>query len=109
MTQVENMDIANLRKDLAAGRFEFSRHAFHRAVERNISADEIRQAGAVVEVIEDYPRDKYLPSCLLLGFTSGGRPLHLQVCYIEAELVKIITLYEPNPGQWEEYRRRRTS
>jgi hypothetical protein len=103
------MDIANLRKDLAAGSFEFSRHAFHRSVERNISADEIMQAGAVVEIIEDYPHDKYLPSCLLLGFTQGGRPLHLQVCYSEAGHIKIITLYEPDPGQWEEYRRRRTS
>ena len=101
------MDIEQIRKDLAAGRFEFSRHAFHRAVERNISADEIVQAGTMAEVIEEYPDDKYLPSCLLLGFTRKQRPLHMQVCYTDTNVVKIITLYEPDPQQWKEYRKRR--
>jgi len=101
------MDIEQIRKDLAAGRFEFSRHAFHRAVERNISADEIVQAGTMAEVIEEYPDDKYLPSCLLFGFTRKQRPLHMQVCYTDTNVVKIITLYEPDPQQWKEYRKRR--
>ena len=38
--------LAQVRHDLAAGDFEFSRHAFRRAVERNISELEIREAGA---------------------------------------------------------------
>ena len=101
------MDIEQIRKDLAAGRFEFSRHAFHRAVERNIGADEIVQAGTMAEVIEEYPDDKYLPSCLLFGFTRKQRPLHMQVCYTDTNVVKIITLYEPDPQQWKEYRKRR--
>ena len=101
------MDIEQIRKDLAAGRFEFSRHAFHRAVERNISADEIVQAGTMAEVIEEYPDDKYLPSCLLFGFTRKQRPLHMQVCYTDTNVVKIITLYEPDPQQWKEHRKRR--
>ena len=101
------MDIEQIRKDLAAGRFEFSRHAFHRAVERNISADEIVQAGTMAKVIEEYPDDKYLPSCLLFGFTRKQRPLHMQVCYTDTNVVKIITLYEPDPQQWKEYRKRR--
>lgn len=72
------------------GECEFSRHAFKRAVERNISELEIRQAGAQAQIIEDYPDDKYSPSCLLLGFTGEGRPIHLQVSYLESDLVKII-------------------
>lgn len=103
------MDVESIRKDLAAGHFEFSRHAFHRAVERNISADEIMQAGATVEIIEKYPDDKYLPSCLLFGFTRKQRPLHLQVCYTDTNRIKIITLYEPDPRQWTDYRKRRQS
>ncbi|MFH0340728.1 MAG: DUF4258 domain-containing protein [Chromatiales bacterium] len=58
---------------MATGRFDFSRHAFKRAVERNISEQEIRTAGARAEIIEEYPEDKYSPSVLLLGFTSAGR------------------------------------
>jgi hypothetical protein len=101
------MDIAQIRNDIAAGRFEFSCHAFHRAVERNISTEDIIQAGTMAEVIEKYPDDKYLPSCLLLGFTRKQRPLHMQVCYTDTNILKIITLYEPNPRQWQEYRKRR--
>jgi hypothetical protein len=89
------------------GRFEFSRHAFKRAVERNISGEEIRQAGANVEIIEDYPADKFSPSCLTLGFTEGGRPLHMQVCYTGSGMLKIITLYEPDAGKWIDFRVRR--
>ena len=59
------------------------------------------------EVIEDYPDDKYSPSSLLLGFTQGKRALHIQVSRLESDLVKIITLYEPDNIQWIKYRRRR--
>ena len=96
-----------IRRQLASGEFEFSRHALKRAVERNISELEIRQAGAKAMLIEDYPDDKYSPSCLLLGFTETERPLHLQVSYADTELVKIITLYEPDETEWYDYTHRR--
>lgn len=56
-----------LRRQLSAGDFEFSRHAFKRAVERNISSIEIQQAGAQARIIEDYPEDKYAPVASCLG------------------------------------------
>jgi hypothetical protein len=96
-----------VRRQLSAGEFSFSRHAFKRVVERNIGEQEIRQAGLRAEMIEHYPDDKYSPSCLLLGFSQSGRPLHIQVSLAETELVKIITLYEPDPTEWIRYSRRR--
>lgn len=62
-----------------------------------------------LEVIENYPEDKYGPSCLLLGFTSAGRPLHVACSYPSRPLVKIITLYEPDPEEWTDNRIRRES
>jgi len=99
--------LRDIQQQLAAGEFEFSRHAFRRVVERNISEVEIREAGAKAEVIEDYPADKYSPSALLLGFTAHGRPLHFQVSFADAVLTKIITIYEPDPNEWIEHRKRR--
>jgi hypothetical protein len=96
-----------IRRQLASGEFEFSRHAFRRAIERNISEREIREAGASAELIEDYPDDKYAPSALLLGFSASGRPLHFQVSFDDTALTKIITIYEPDPGEWVEHRNRR--
>ena len=99
--------LLDLQRQLAAGEFEFSRHAFRRVVERNISEQEIREAGTKAEVIENYPEDKYSPSALLLGFTTGGRPLHFQVSFRHGPLAKIITIYEPDPNEWIEHRKRR--
>ena len=92
--------LEEIRQQLSQGEFEFSRHAFKRAVERNISDTEIRQAGSEARIIEDYPEDKYAPSCLLLGFTLADRPLHIQASYADSPIVKIITLYEPDQTEW---------
>ena len=99
--------LSEIQRQLASGEYEFSRHAFRRVVERNISEQEIREAGAKAEVIESYPQDKYSPSALLLGFTTAGRPLHFQVSFAESDLTKIITIYEPDPKEWIEHRKRR--
>lgn len=101
--------IEELRKYLERGQFEFSFHAFKRAVERNISEAEIREIAKNAEIIENYPDDKYAPSCLLLGFTDLGRPLHTQVTRIETSegLIKIITIYQPNEEEWIDYSIRR--
>ena len=99
--------LSQIQQELAAGRFEFSRHALRRAVERNISEQEIREAGVMAEVVESYPQDKYSPSGLLLGFTRGGRALHFQVSFAASDATKIITIYEPDPNEWIENRKRR--
>lgn len=73
----------------------------------SLSEEEIRVAGQHAEVIEEYPEDKYSPSVLLLGFTAAGRPLHIQVSMADSEMTRIITLYQPDPAEWVEFRRRR--
>ena len=96
-----------IQRQLQTGDFEFTRHAFKRAIERNISEQEIKEASSTLELIEDYPKDKYSPSCLLLGFTLKDRVLHIQVSRIDSDKTKIITLYEPHPNQWINFRRRK--
>lgn len=99
--------LQEIRRQLTSGEFEFSHHAFRRAVERNISEQEIREAGTAAELIEDYPDDKYAPSALLLGFSAAGRALHFQVSFDDTVSTKIITIYEPDPNEWIEHRKRR--
>jgi len=89
-----------IRRQLADGEFDFSRHALRRVVERNISEQEIREAAVNAQVIEEYPEDKYSPSCLIFGQTKNQRPLHMQISLADSENVRIITLYEPDPAEW---------
>ena len=99
--------LETVQTQLQSGQFEFTRHALKRAIERNISDVEIRELSEAIEIVEDYPDDKYSPSSLILGFTQGNRALHLQISRIESDFIKIITLYEPDPEQWINYRRRK--
>ncbi len=94
--------LAKIQEQLNVGEYEFSEHGFKRAVERNISEIEIKDAGSSAKIIEEYPDDKYSSSCLLLGFTKAERPLHIQVSYADTDFVKIITIYEPDRKEWSD-------
>lgn len=100
--------VGAIREKIAGGVFEFSDHATYRSIRRGITTEEIRQAIANGEIIEDYPDDYYGPSCLILGYTLTQRPLHIHCSYATRPLVKIITLYQPDPSEWlENYKIRR--
>ncbi|WP_428102470.1 DUF4258 domain-containing protein [Candidatus Rariloculus sp.] len=69
----------------------------------------LREAMRAPELVEDYPDAKYGPSCLILGFTNSGRPLHVHCSHASRELVKIITPYQPSPSIWVDFKHRRMS
>jgi uncharacterized protein DUF4258 len=99
--------IEGIRAKVANGEFEFSRHALDQTLRRNIAVAEIFAAIAAGEVIEDYPDDKYGPSCLILGWTATKRPLHVQCSYPSRPIIKVITLYEPDPDMWIDFQERK--
>jgi hypothetical protein len=103
----ERLLAEQIRGKAADGRFELSDHAVKQALDRSIAVHEVREALGRGEVIEDYPNDKYGPSCLVLGRTDTGRPLHVQCSYPSRPVLKIITLYEPDPELWTDHRQRR--
>lgn len=78
----------------------FRVHAVKRMVERRISEDDVRAVLETGEVVENYPDAAPYPARLLFGWT-GGRPLHV-VCAEDAEggHTFIITVYEPDEGEW---------
>lgn len=100
--------ISEIRQKIAAGEFEFSGHAVDQSILRRVSVQELREAMILGEVIEDYPNDKYGPSCLVLGYTRAHRPLHVQCSHPSRSPLKIITLYEPDPNLWIDFKVRRT-
>ena len=78
--------IDEIREKIEAEQFEFSKHAVDQSIIRRISVQETRELFGDAEVIEDYPEDKYGPSCLILGKTREGRatayPMQLPVAPI---------------------------
>ncbi len=101
-------DYQALRQIFLAKQYLLTLHASDRAIKRDIDSLEIEEAVLSGEVIEDYPDDKYGPSCLILGRTSANRGLHVQVSY--PPNVKIITIYEPSSDEWEgDWKTRKTN
>ncbi|WP_369431569.1 DUF4258 domain-containing protein [Rhodohalobacter sulfatireducens] len=97
-----------IHKKVIHNQFEFSRHAVDQSIIRNISVQEVKQAiNKEAKIIEDYPNDKCGPSCLILGLTKQNRPLHIQCSYPSRPVLKIITLYEPDPEKWINFEKRR--
>jgi hypothetical protein len=84
--------IESIKKRVTSGKWRFTLHAFERCIERDISPSEIAEVIMSGEIIEDYPTDKYGPSCLILGETSKGRKLHVQC---STDPVWIVTAYDP--------------
>ncbi len=95
------VQIEKIIEKIKSKQYEYSRHAMDQSIIRDIDVAEMEHA--ILEnavIIEDYPNDKYGPSCLVLGYTKSGRPLHIQCTYQESYFMKIITLYQPDPERW---------
>ena len=57
---------------------------------------------ATLEIIEAYPQDKYLPSFLVRG-EAEGCVFHAQIAAdTEGENIRVVTMYTPDPNEWDE-------
>ncbi|MFQ5676687.1 MAG: DUF4258 domain-containing protein [bacterium] len=97
--------INEIREKIQKGEHRFSDHAVKRMIQRSIERNEVEEAVLGGEIIEDYPEDKYSPSCLIYGKTEAGRDLHIQASF--PPKVVVVTLYEPDPDEWIDFRIRR--
>jgi hypothetical protein len=98
--------ITKIGQAVREGRYRYTVHAAQQLIARRIRTEEVQQAIASGEVIEDYPQHHYGPACLILGRTRRGRVLHV-LCALKP-VVAVITVYEPSPEKWEaDWKRRR--
>jgi hypothetical protein len=99
--------IKAIQEKILSRRYELSRHALDQSIKRGILIAELEEAmSGSAEIIEDYPDDKYGPTCLVLGYTVAGRALHVVCSYPSRPLIKIVTIYEPDPTRWAADRHR---
>lgn len=91
-------------KDAVAKKILYTIHAIDEmnAEDELISIDEVRDVIFDGEIIEEYPEDKRGHSCLMMGHTKKGRPVHV-VCSPKEEYLAIITAYVPSLDKWESH------
>ena len=98
------MDIGRIHQAIQKEVY-FREHAIQKLVERNIAEKEVVEAIESGEIIEEYPVDKYGPTCLIFGLTESRRPLHVLVSY--SVPIWVVTAYEPDERQWLDHKIRR--
>ncbi len=102
-------DILNFVRESASKKILFLPHAIRQMSmpDRLITTKNIRHIIANGELIEDYPEDARGHSCLILGFTTDDRPIHI-VCSPKKEYLAIITAYVPTKEDWKNnYKKRK--
>jgi hypothetical protein len=101
-------DLQQIRGAIAGGDYLLTRHAAKRMQSCRVTIAVLEEAFGDddPEVLEDYPHHQRGPCCLVLGWDASGRPLHAVFGY-GGSRIAVITIYEPDPDQWTDYRRRR--
>lgn len=95
------MDIESIRAKVKDGKYMISFGHTEKIRQRKITVREIEDTICEGTIIEPYPNDPRGASCLILGFTSNGRPLHVVCGKLKEEEILIITAYEPDIKEWE--------
>jgi len=69
---------------------------------RFISREAILDSLDTYEIIESYPRDKYMPSYLVYA-VPHDEVIHIQIAAdAKDDTVRIVTAYKPTLDKWEE-------
>jgi hypothetical protein len=101
------MDINDIKEKVRNSTYKISFTHTEKFRQRKIEIRELEEAIFAGQIIEEYPADPRGPSCLILGYTQGNRPLHI-VCGIIREELLVITAYEPSLEEWKtDWRTRR--
>lgn len=91
--------LERLRAQASVEDIRVTQHAQQEMVEEDIALNDVFEAIARGQILEDYPEHRRGPRCLLYGLTQDGRPLHI-VCTTARPVLVIITVYEPKPPRW---------
>ena len=96
-----------IRDSFRRGTFTFGLHGFSRMVQSGLRESDLLEAIGFddPEIIEDYPSDIRGPSCLIQGVCRRGI---IHVVCTSSTRPFVITVYRPDPDQWdEEFRNRK--
>ncbi len=78
----------------------YSRHGEQERQNDNLTIAEVSEAIGNGMILEQYPDTGRGESCLVVGFTKHGKPIHI-VCGERNEKLVIITVYIPSPPKFK--------
>lgn len=82
------------------GEYYFSMHGDQERMNDDLTVSEVEEAILSGRILEDYPEDKRGESCLVVGFSNSGIPVHI-VCGERENKMVVITVYIPKPPKFK--------
>ena len=89
-----------IHRKVSEDEYYFTKHGDQERKNDNLRISEVEEAllnGRILEQYEDTGRGK---SCLVVGFTNDGKPLHVVCGKMKGALV-IVTIYIPSPPKFK--------
>ena len=80
--------------------YYFSKHGDQERQNENLLIAEIEEALLSGRVLEHYDDTGRGESCLVVGFTNSGKPVHI-VCGARGEQLIVVTVYIPRPPKFK--------
>ena len=103
------MNLKWIRRKIIAQDYEITPHAAEELEDEYIPITELEGAILNGQILEQYADrgDLRGDSCLILGYTPNGDPLHAVVSRGKMDDMHIVTAYFPKPPEWTDERTRR--
>lgn len=99
-----------IRRCVRQGKVLWTYHVNMRLKGRFINRQAILESHEHYEIIEKYPKDKYLPSYLAYSEYQGDIIHILFAVDLQGDNIRIVTAYRPSLEEWKEgFRTRRDS
>ena len=95
------IEIKVLQEMCRKRKLRWTGHILVRLINRHIHQIDVENAILTGQIIEQYPDDYPLPSCLILGVSCKNIKLHV-VCGTDGEELWMITAYYPDKKQWNQ-------
>lgn len=100
-------NLAFIKSCIVRRRIYWSYHVNMRLKERFVTRNTILSSVDTYEIIEEYPEDKYLPSCLVYAKHEGSI-IHIQIALDNNnDNIRIVTAYRPTSEKWEDNLKKR--
>ncbi|MBI4556644.1 MAG: DUF4258 domain-containing protein [Candidatus Hydrogenedentes bacterium] len=91
-----------IREEIFAQTYEISIHADDERIAESLTVEQVESALLSGSIIEQDTEDPRGASCLVLGFASGGLPVHVVCGQNRSRHLIIITVYKPSMPKWKD-------
>lgn len=91
-----------IRAEIEKQNYEISLHADDERIADHLTISQLEFVFLKGEIIEEYPHDTRGESCLILGYTLEGTPVHVVCGKNPAGHLILITVYIPTMPKWKD-------